>query len=111
MAQKFSAQFKSRALGLVAERERVEEGESAWRSCQAVASSLGGMSPHTLYGWYKRSRIDAHEIDGPTTSELEELRWLRRENRELRRANEILKAASAFSQPSQAVPDRDDPLH
>lgn len=96
MAQKFSPEFKSRALGLLAERQRLEEGESAWASCQAVALSLGGLSPHTLYGWHKQARADAHEIDGPTTSELEELRRLRRENRELRRANEILKAASAF---------------
>lgn len=98
MAQRFSPGFKSRALGLVAERQcvEVEEGESVWRSCQAVASALGGMSPHTLYGWYKRSGVDAHEVDGPTVSELEELRRLRRENRELWRVGEILKAASAF---------------
>lgn len=97
MAQKFSPEFKARALGLLHERRRLEaDNESVWTSCQSVAQSLGGISPHTLQSWHRQARIDAHEIDGPTTSELEELRRLRREVRELRRANEILKAASAF---------------
>lgn len=70
-----------------------------------------GLSPHTLYGWRKQARVDAHEVAGPTASELEELRRLRWENREVGRVGEILTAAACFSQRSQAVLAREDPLH
>ncbi len=56
-----------------------------------------GIHHEALRTWIRQAQADRGErIDQPTTADLEELRRLRRENAELRRANEILKAASAF---------------
>jgi transposase-like protein len=77
----------------------VHEQESAHSSCWATIVSIAqkiGCTPETLRKWVQRSEIDEGRRPGRTTSELEELKALRRENRELKRANEILKSASAF---------------
>jgi transposase len=50
----------------------------------------------TMRTWVRRAEVDAGRRPGPTSDHLEELKPLRRENAELRRANDILKAASAF---------------
>ena len=56
-----------------------------------------GVHPETLRTWIRQDEADRGERDDrPTTGEVEELRRLRKENAELRRANEILKAASAY---------------
>ena len=55
-----------------------------------------GCVPQTLHEWVKRDQIDTGVRDGVTTSEREHLKALERENKELRKANEILKLASAF---------------
>ena len=56
-----------------------------------------GVHPEALRNWIRQDQADQGErFDRPTTAEAEELRRLRKENAELRRANEILKAASAF---------------
>jgi len=61
-----------------------------------VARQLG-LNPETLRTWIRQDEADRGErTDQPTTAEQEELRQLRRENLELRRVNEILKAASAY---------------
>jgi transposase-like protein len=60
--------------------------------------------PQTLHEWVKRHEIDSGAKDGITTSELQRLKELERENKELRKANEILKLASAFF--AQAELDR-----
>jgi transposase-like protein len=57
-----------------------------------------------LHGWVRRQQTDAGVIPGATTEERERIKALERENRELRRANEILKLASAFF--AQAELDR-----
>jgi transposase len=54
------------------------------------------MTPETLRLWLRRDEVDRHQRPGVTSAERERIRELERENRELRRANEILKAASAF---------------
>ena len=54
------------------------------------------MTPETLRKWIRRDQVDSGSRQGVTTDERERLRALERENKELRRANEILKAASAF---------------
>ena len=95
MPQKYTPEFKARALKLIEERVRAEQC-SAWVACTAVGEALGGISPHTLRNWWKQSRVDRGETPGVSTDECEEMRRLRRENLELRRANEILKAAAAF---------------
>jgi transposase len=73
------------------------EGEhpSQWAAITSIASKFG-MTPETLRIWIRRAEVDAGARPGLTTEERERLRELERENRELRRANEILKAASAF---------------
>ena len=64
-----------------------------------------GVHPETLRNWIKQDQANHGERDDlPTTAELEELRRLRRENAELKRANEILKAASAFSHRNSTRP-------
>ena len=63
-----------------------------------------GCVPQTLNEWVKRDQIDTGERDGITTSEREQMKALEREVKELRKANEILKLASAFF--AQAELDR-----
>ncbi|HVD89410.1 MAG TPA: transposase [Jatrophihabitantaceae bacterium] len=62
---------------------------------QRVAVQLG-VHPESLRGWVKRAEIDAGARPGTTSSEAQRIAELERENRELKRANEILKTASAF---------------
>jgi transposase len=73
------------------------EGEhpSQWAAITSIASKFG-MTPETLRKWVRRSEVDVGMRPGLTSEERERLRTLERENRELRRANEILKAASSF---------------
>lgn len=63
-----------------------------------------GCTPTTLLSWVQRAEIDSGQRPGVTTDERERIMVLERENRELRRANEILKLASAFF--AQAELDR-----
>lgn len=93
MPQKYSPEFKARALELIKERIRTEQC-SGWVACTAVGEALGGISPKRY--WWKQGRIDRGEAPGLSTAEAEEITKLRKENLELRRANEILRKASAF---------------
>lgn len=94
MANTYSPQFKERALRMMDDHRRVEK-TSVWGAATATAEKLG-ISPHTLRGWSKQARRDAGVEEGPTSADLDELKRLRREVKELKRANEILKTASAF---------------
>ncbi|MEO3795821.1 transposase [Nonomuraea sp. B10E15] len=67
-----------------------------WATINAVATKLGIGTAETLRTWVRQAQIDEGSRPGRTTDESAELKRLRRENAELRRANEILKAASAF---------------
>jgi len=69
---------------------------SQWAAITAVASKLGIGSAETLRKWVRRAEVDAGERPGITSEERTEIKQLKRENAELRRANEILKAASTF---------------
>ena len=73
------------------------EGEhgSQWAAISSIAAKLG-MTPETLRKWVRRAETDEGLRPGLTTTERERLKALERENRELRRANEILKAAATF---------------
>lgn len=95
MPVKYTPEFKARALQLIEERIRVEQC-SGWAACVAVGEALGGISPHTLNNWWKRHQVEQGQARGATASDDDEVRRLRREVLELRRANQILKAASAF---------------
>jgi transposase len=90
---RYSADFRARAMRLVAEAR--PEHETEWAAITSVANKLG-VSSETLRLWIRRAEVDEGQRPGPTSQESAELKRLRRENAELRRANEILKAASAF---------------
>jgi transposase len=93
MPSKYDSEFRQRALRMLAEA-RPEHG-TLHGACQHVGGLLG-VSPDTLRVWQRRYEIDAGTRPGVTTDIGEENRKLKRENAELRRANEILKAASVF---------------
>jgi transposase-like protein len=76
-------------------REHRAEYPSEWAAIQSIASKLG-MTAETLRQWLRRDEVDHGQRAGLTSAERERIRELEREVRELRRANEILKAASAF---------------
>lgn len=90
---RYPAEMRERAMRLV--REHRGEHRSEWAAIQSVATKLG-MTPETLRQWLLRDTVDQGQRPGSTTPEREHIRELEREVRELRRANEILKAASAF---------------
>jgi transposase len=68
---------------------------SQWEVICSVAEKLGP-TPQTVTNWVRQAERDSGRRVGPTSDELAELKRLKRENAELRRANDILKAASAF---------------
>jgi transposase len=72
------------------------EYPSDWPAICAVAEKLGIGTAETLRKWVRQAEVDAGARPGVTSEESAEMRRLKRENAELRRANEILKAASAF---------------
>ncbi|WP_373605811.1 IS3 family transposase [Nitrosomonas eutropha] len=98
---KFSPEVRERAVRLV--QEHRGEYPSLWAAVESIAPKIGCV-PATLLDWVKRSEIDSGKRDGMTTSERERMKALERENKELRRANEILKSASAFFAPGGARP-------
>ena len=75
--------------------EHRDQYTSEWAAITSIATKCG-MTPETLRKWIRRAQVDSGSRQGVTSDERERLRELERENRELRRANEILKAASAF---------------
>ncbi|SDC16241.1 hypothetical protein SAMN05192589_101367 [Paracidovorax valerianellae] len=66
-----------------------------WAAIESIAPKIGCV-PQTLNEWGKRAEVDAGAREGVTTAEAQKVSELERENKELRRANEILKLASAF---------------
>jgi len=74
-----------------------------WAALESIAPKIGCV-PQTLNDWVKRDEVDNGQREGLTTSEREQLKALQREVKELRRANDILKTASAFF--AQAELDR-----
>jgi transposase len=87
-------ELRERAVRMVAELRPNYESEYA--AITAVANKLGITTAETVRKWVRRSQVDAGQRPGVTSEESAEMKRLRRENAELRRANEILKAASAF---------------
>jgi transposase-like protein len=83
--------------------DQADKHGSQWAAIQSVASKIG-CTPETLRRWVRQAEIDHGDRAGLTSSERERLKQLERENRELKRANEILRKASAFF--AQAELDR-----
>ena len=92
-SNKFSPEVRERAVRLV--QEHRGEYPSLWAAVESIAPKIGCV-PQTLLGWVQRDEIDTGARPGVTSSEAQRVKELERENKELRRANEILKLASAF---------------
>lgn len=90
---RYSPEIRERAVRMVA--EHLNEYPSQWATIMSVAQKLG-MTAETLRTWVRRSEVDLGTRAGITTDERTRMKELERENSELRRANEILKAASIF---------------
>jgi transposase-like protein len=98
---KFSPEVRQRAVRMV--QDHRGEYPSLWAAIESIAPKIGCV-PQTLHGWVHRHEVDNGQRDGVSTEEHERIKALERENKELRRANEILKLASAFF--AQAELDR-----
>jgi len=98
---RYSPEVRQRAVRMVEEHR--EEYGSQWAAIQSISQKLG-CTAETLRRWVVQAQRDAGHRPGLTTSERERLKQLERENRELKRANEILRKASAFF--AQAELDR-----
>ena len=105
---RYPAEVRERAVRMVFEHEG--EHGSQWAAISSIAAKLG-MTPETLRKWVRRAETDEGLRPGLTTTERERLKALERENRELRRANEILKAPQLSSGRSSTADRRDDHLH
>ena len=90
----YPPELRERAVRMVAQVR--PEYPSDWPAICAVAAKLGIGSAETLRKWVRQAEVDAGARPGVTSEESAEMKRLKRENAELRRANEILKAASAF---------------
>jgi len=90
---RFSPEVRERAVRLVG--EQLSEHGSQWAAIRAIAGMIG-CTAETLRRWIRQTERDQGLRVGLTTSERDQLKQLERENRELRRANEILRLASAY---------------
>jgi transposase-like protein len=98
---KYSPEVRERAVRLV--QEHRGEYPSLWAAIESIAPKIGCV-PQTLHGWVRKYEVDTGLREGVTSDERERLKALEREVKELRKANEILKLASAFF--AQAELDR-----
>ena len=93
MPSRYPVEQRQRATRMAL--DRLEEYGSAWAVAQALGPKLG-VGPETLRKWVLQAQVDAGQRSGPASEELAEIKRLRKENAELREADDILKAASIF---------------
>jgi len=98
---RYSPEVRERAVRLVFEHQA--EHESQWAAISSIAAKIG-CTAETLRKWVRQSEQDQGLREGLSGDERERLKVLERENRELKRANEILRQASAYF--AQAELDR-----
>jgi transposase len=98
---RYSPEVRERAVRMV--REHEQEHTSQWAAITSIAEKIG-CSGETLRNWVRQAERDEGRRPGLTTDEHQRLKDLERENRELKRANEILRKASAYF--AQAELDR-----
>jgi transposase len=98
---RYSPEVRERAVRMVF--EHAGEYESQWAAIGSIAAKIG-CTTETLRNWVRQAERDSGQRPGLTTQERERLKQLEREVKELRRANEILRKASAFF--AQAELDR-----
>ncbi len=89
----YPREVRERAVKMVLEHRH--EYDSQWAAITSIAEKMG-MTAETLRGWVRQAEVDDGNRPGTTSAEAARIKELERDNRELRRANEILKAASAF---------------
>ena len=100
-SKKFSPEVKERAVRLY--RESLPDHPSEWAAMKSIADKVG-CTAETLRKWVRQAERDTGRRPGQTTEEKQRIKELEREVRELKRANEILRKASAFF--AQAELDR-----
>jgi transposase len=100
-SKRYSPEVRERAVRMVLEQQT--EHSSQWAAIQSIASKIGCTS-ETLRRWVRQTESDQDIRNGMTSDDRDRLKKLERENRELKRANEILRKASAFF--AQAELDR-----
>ena len=100
-SKRYSPEVRERAVRMVL--EHAGEHPSQWAAIGSIVAKIG-CTAETLRGWVRQAERDQGRRTGLTSNERERLKELERENRELKRANEILRKASAFF--AQAELDR-----
>lgn len=93
-SKRYPPELRQRAVRMVAEVRA--DHDSEWAAMTKVSELLGVGTPETIRKWVRQGEIDAGSRPGTTSEESSEVKRLKREVAELRRANAILKAASAF---------------
>lgn len=100
-SNKFSPEVRERAVRMV--QEHRGDYPSLWAAIESIAPKIGCV-PQTLNEWVKQAEVNSGQRAGTSTSDAQRIKELEREIKELRRANDILKTASAFF--AQAELDR-----
>lgn len=93
-SRRYPPELRERAVRMVAEIR--EQHPSEWAAMTEVARLLGVGTAETVRSWVRQAQVDDGQRTGTSSEESVELKRLRRENAELKRANGILKAASTF---------------
>ena len=92
-SKRYPREVRERAVRMV--REHAGEHESEWAAMVSIAEKIG-CTAETLRKWVRQAQVDGGARPGTSTADAERIKDLEREVKELRRSNEILKAASAF---------------
>lgn len=93
--RKYPPELRERAMRLVQEVRKEDPALSVNQAVIRIGQRVG-VNPDTLRGWVKQAQVDSGERPGTTTTDAARIKALEAENRELKRANEILLAASSF---------------
>jgi len=99
--KRYTPKFRERAVRLVEEHQK--DGKSEWSAMQAISQKLG-CTPKSLRRWVRQAQRDGGTRAGLSSDDRARLKQLKKENRELKRANDILRTASAYF--AQAELDR-----
>ena len=108
-SRRYPPELRERAVRMFAEIS--DQHDSEWAAISEVARLLGVGCAETVRKWVRQAQVDVGSRPGTTSEESAELKKLRREVNELRRANGILKTASAFSRPNSTGHTANHPVH